>query len=159
MITFSSFSRPPCGVDDVLYRPFLGLGQTHLSAPTVTAIAVPLLLAGFWYWRRLGRISVLPIRRRIRRISLLMAGVAMIATAAATGWIDPDVWPISYLSVWAVAMITLLILVLCAVLDAVVSIRLHQRIVDRRLFRDTIRLQSAIERSGGDDVGKEPPNA
>jgi hypothetical protein len=159
MITLSSFSRPLGGVDDVLYRPFLGLARTHLSAPTVTAIAVPLLLAGFWYWRRLGRISVLPIRRRIRRFSLLMAGVAMIATAAATGWIDPDVSPISYLSVWAVVMITLLILVLCAVIDAVVSIRLHQRIVDRRLVRDTIRLQSAIERSGGDDVGKEPSNA
>jgi hypothetical protein len=122
-------------------------------------IAAPLLFVGIWYWRRLGRASVLPIRRRIRRVSLLMASIAMIATLAATGWIDADVRPISYVSVWAIVMITLFILILSAFVDAFVSIRLHQKSVDRRLVRSTIRLRAAMERSGEDDARKEPPNA
>lgn len=88
-----------------------------------------------------------------------MASIAMIATLAATGWIDADVRPISYVSVWAIVMITLFILILSAFVDAFVSIRLHQKSVDRRLVRSTIRLRAAMERSGEDDARKEPPNA
>ncbi|MDA0294439.1 MAG: hypothetical protein O3A19_07145 [Planctomycetota bacterium] len=146
-------------VEDLPISPFLSLARTHIPAPVAEVIAAPLLFVGIWYWRRLGRASVLPIRRRIRRVSLLMASIAMIATLAATGWIDADVRPISYVSVWAIVMITLFILILSAFVDAFVSIRLHQKSVDRRLVRSTIRLRAAMERSGEDDARKEPPNA
>ncbi|MAI72071.1 hypothetical protein OAL71_02500 [Phycisphaerales bacterium] len=159
MISPANLPTPSFGIDQLPAGLAIGLGQTHLPPWATLAIAAPFLLIGLWYWRRLGRSAVIPVRRRIRRFSLLMGGVATIATVMATGWIDPDVRPISYLSGWAVVMVTLFALVVCAVIDAIVSIRLHQRMVDRRLVRDTLRLRGAIERSAGNDSGEGPRNA
>ena len=166
MIASSNFFSTAAGGHGHLSRSLLSLGQTHL--PASAAAAVVFLIAGIWYWRRLGRASVLLARRRLRRMSLLLAGVVLVSTAAATGWIDPEVQPVTYLFAWVAVIITLFILVLTALFDTLVSVRVHQEIVDRRVVRGAIRLREAIERSNmneGDaaraarDASKEPPNA
>ncbi len=168
MIAFSNLLSTVARDHGHLSSSLFSLGQTHLPAPAAAVAVVVFLIAGIWYWRRLGRASVLRARRRLRRMSLLMAGMAVISTAAATGWIDPEVQPVAYLFAWVAVMITLFILVLTALFDTLVSVRVHQEIVDRRVVRGAIRLRGAIERSNmneGDDVrdasdaSKEPPNA
>ena len=164
MIASSNFFSTAAGGHGHLSRSLLSLGQTHLPA-SAAAVVVVFLIAGIWYWRRLGRASVLLARRRLRRMSLLLAGVVVVSTAAATGWIDPEVQPVTYLFAWVAVIITLFILVLTALFDTLVSVRVHQEIVDRRVVRGAIRLREAIERSNmneGDaarDASKEPPNA
>ena len=171
MIASSNFFSTAAGGHGHLSRSLLSLGQTHLPASAAAAVVVVFLIAGIWYWRRLGRASVLLARRRLRRMSLLLAGVVVVSTAAATGWIDPEVQPVTYLFAWVAVIITLFILVLTALFDTLVSVRVHQEIVDRRVVRGAIRLREAIERSNmneGDDAraaraardaSKEPPNA
>ena len=124
------------------------LGQTHLPAwTTCVALAVG-AFAGVWYWRRLRRGSVPMIRRRLRRASLVIGGGVLVAAAAATGWIDPAVHQIPYIVTWAGVVLGLLALVILSLIDALVSIRLHQRSLDRRLVRDTLRIREAMDREG-----------
>ena len=47
----------------------------------------------------------------------------------------------------------LLVLVILSLVDAFVSIRLHQRSLDRRLVRDTLRIREAMDREG---IGSRP---
>ena len=88
------------------------------------------------------------IRRRLRRASLVIGGGVLVAAAAATGWIDPAVHQIPYIVTWAGVVLGLLALVILSLIDALVSIRLHQRSLDRRLVRDTLRIREAMDREG-----------
>ena len=124
------------------------LGQTHLPAWTTCVVLAAAAIAGVWYWRRLRRGSVPMIRRRLRRASLVIGGGVLVAAAAATGWIDPDVDQIPYLVTWAGVVLGLLVLVIFSLVDAFVSIRFHQRSLDRRLVRDTLRIREAMDREG-----------
>ena len=124
------------------------LGQTHLPAWTTYVVLAAAAVAGGWYWRRLRRGSVPRIRRRLRRASLVIGGGVLVAAAAASGWIDPDVDQIPYLVTWAGVVLGLLVLVIFSLVDAFVSIRFHQRSLDRRLVRDTLRIREAMDREG-----------
>ena len=124
------------------------LGQTHLPGWATCVVLAVAAFAGVWYWRRLRRGSVPMIRRRLRRASLVIGGGVLVAAAAASGWIDPDVDQIPYLVTWAGVVLGLLVLVVLALVDAFVSVRLHQRSLDRRLVRDTLRIREAMDREG-----------
>lgn len=124
------------------------LGQTHLPAWTTCVVLAAAAFAGVWYWRRLRRGSVPMIRRRLRRASLVIGGGVLVAAAAATGWIDPSVHQIPYIVTWGGVVLGLLALVILSLIDALVSIRLHQRSLDRRLVRDTLRIREAMDREG-----------
>ncbi|MAD19400.1 MAG: hypothetical protein CMJ52_04155 [Planctomycetaceae bacterium] len=126
------------------------LGQTHLPAWTTCVVLLAAAVAGGWYWRRLRRGSVPRIRRRLRRASLVTGGGVLAASAAAAGFIDPDLHQLPYVLTWAVVVLGLLVLVVLALIDAFVSIRLHQRSLDRRLVRDTLRIREAMDREGVD---------
>ena len=93
------------------------------------------------------------IRRRLRRASLVIGGGVLVAAAAAAGWIDPDVDQIPYIVTWGGVVLGLLVLVILSLVDAFVSIRLHQRSLDRRLVRDTLRIREAMDREG---IGSRP---
>ena len=77
----------------------------------------------------------------------------LVAAAAATGWIDPDVDQIPYIVTWGGVVLGLLVLVILSLVDAFVSIRLHQRSLDRRLVRDTLLIREAMDREG---IGSRP---
>lgn len=136
------------------------LGQTHVPAWTTCVGLAVAALVGSWYWRRLRRGSVPAIRRRLRRASLVIGGGVLVAVAAATGWIDPAVRQIPYVLTWAGVVLGLLVLVVLSLIDAFVSIRLHQRSLDRRLVRDTLRIREAMDREGiGGRRGREVDDA
>ncbi len=126
------------------------LGQTHLPGWTTCVALALATFVGVWYWRRLRRGSVPMVRRRLRRASLVIGGGVLVAVAAATGWIDPDVHQIAYVVTWAGVVVGLVVLVVLSLIDALVSIRLHQRSLDRRLVRDTLRIREAMDREGVD---------
>ncbi len=126
------------------------LGEIHLH-PAITAPIVVLLgVLAAGYWRRLARASVPGPRRHLRRAGLLVGGVATFAGFFAISMFDPDHRPTAYLLAWLVVAILLLPAVLLAAADAIFTVRLHQRSLERRLARDAQRIRRAVAASGAD---------
>ena len=129
---------------------------TLFAAVEVSAIiTLPIFgvvgLIGVWYWRRLGRGLVLPIRRRIRRAGLLIAGMTASMALAALSFIDSEATPIAYLLAWMVVLLLVLSAVLVAMADVLVTIQIHQKSSERRMLRDA----RAIRRAMGAEEGRE----
>jgi peptidoglycan/LPS O-acetylase OafA/YrhL len=121
------------------------LAAVHVSPFVTVPVLVVLLIAGAAYWRRLGRGSVPRPRRRLRRLGLAVGGVAAITGTAALSVFDPDLRPRGYLLAWGVVVCLLLPAVLVAAADAIFTIRLHQRSLERRLQRDARRIRREFE--------------
>ncbi len=116
-----------------------------LASPWWTIPAAILLVAiGAWYWRRLGRGSVPRVRRRIRRASLAVVAFGLVMIVIGASLLDPADQSYAYLLSWAAVLVAVVMMVLLAALDALVTVRLHQRSIDRRLLRDAYRLRGAI---------------
>ena len=116
-----------------------------LASPWWTIPAAILLVAiGAWYWRRLGRGSVPRVRRRIRRASLAVVAFGLVMIVIGASLLDPADRSYAYLLSWAAVLVAVVMMVLLAALDAIVTVRLHQRSIDRRLLRDAFRLRGAI---------------
>ena len=116
-----------------------------LASPWWTIPAAILLVAiGAWYWRRLGRGSVPRVRRRIRRASLAVVAFGLVMIVIGASLLDPADRSYAYLLSWAAVLVAVVMMVLLAALDALVTVRLHQRSIDRRLLRDAYRLRGAI---------------
>ena len=116
-----------------------------LASPWWTIPAAILLVAiGAWYWRRLGRGSVPRVRRRIRRASLAVVAFGLVMIVIGASLLDPADQSYAYLLSWAAVLVAVVMMVLLAALDALVTVRLHQRSIDRRLLRDAFRLRGAI---------------
>jgi Na+/proline symporter len=133
------------------------LAAVHVPPVISLPIAVGLLILGGVYWRRLGRASVPRPRRRLRRAGLML-GLAVGATGVlAVSILDPDQRPTAYLVAWAVVAMLLFPAVLIAAADAIFTVRLHQRSLDRRLARDAQRIrrevaEASTTREGRDEV-------
>jgi len=136
------------------------LAAVHVT-PVVTApVLVALLVGAAIYWRRLGRASVPRPRRRLRRAGLVVGAVVGVAGMAALSVFDPDLRPTGYLLAWAVVASLLLPAVLIAAADAVFTVRLHQRSLDRRLARDAQRIRREVEAaSAANDASGSDPEA
>jgi Na+/proline symporter len=136
------------------------LAAVHVSPVLVGPVLVVLLLAGGIYWRRLGRGSVPRPRRRLRRLGLAIGAAVGLVGMAAVSMIDPDLSPTGYLLAWGMVAVLLLPAVLVAAADAIFTIRLHQRSLDRRLQRDSQRIRREFEAaaaSGAADIGGPDP--
>lgn len=136
----------------------LVIGAVHLS-PTVTLpIVCGLALMGVWYWRRMGRGSVPPIRRRLRRFGLFLGAVGLVLMTAAISFLDPAIHRAAYLISWLAVLFVVLIAVVVATIDAAATIRLHQKSVERQLVRDAMRLRGAVDaRNEDSSPGSDPP--
>ena len=116
-----------------------------LASPWWTIpLAILLVAIGAWYWRRLGRGSVPRVRRRIRRASLAVVAFGLVMIVIGASLLDPATRSYAYLLSWSAVLVAVVMMVLLAALDALVTVRLHQRSVDRRLLRDAFRLRGAI---------------
>ena len=117
-----------------------------VEAPAIITLPIFGLmgLIGAWYWRRLGRGLVLPIRRRIRRAGLLIAGMTASMALAALSFIDPEVAPIAYLLAWMVVLLLVLSAVLVAMADVLVTIQIHRKSSERRMLRDARTIRRAM---------------
>ena len=128
----------------------LSFGAVHLAPAVTLPIVVVLGLMGAWYWRRMGRGSVPPIRRRLRRMGLLLGGAALVLMTAAISFLDPGIHRAAYLIAWLAVLVVVMAAVLVAALDAIATVRLHQRSVERQLVRDAMRLREVTKARGGD---------
>ncbi len=121
------------------------LAAVHLSPVVTLPILAVLVVGGGLYWRRLARASVPRPRRRLRRAGLLIGGLVAVFGVVASSLIDPDQRPTAYLLAWAIVAALLLPAVLVALADAIFTVRLHQRSLDRRLHRDAQRIRREVE--------------
>ncbi|MEE2972103.1 MAG: hypothetical protein VX672_03170, partial [Planctomycetota bacterium] len=123
--------------------PTLGavLVESSVTVPTVVG-ALSLIV---WYWLRLGRRSVMPIRRKLRRTGLAVASVTVLLTGVALSGIDADLHPWAFILAWGGVLLLVLLAVGLAGLDALVTIRLHQKSLERRMMRDALALRRAME--------------
>ena len=123
--------------------PTLGavLVESSVTVPTVVG-ALSLIV---WYWLRLGRRSVMPIRRKLRRTGLAVASVTVLLTGVALSGIDADLHPWAFILAWGGVLLLVLLAVGLACLDALVTIRLHQKSLERRMMRDALALRRAME--------------
>jgi hypothetical protein len=105
----------------------MNLAATHLDPWLTVSLAAIVLVGMAWYWPRLAAPEIPRIRRRIRRASLLVGLLGVVGAALGFGLIDPDRTPIPYLFAWAGAGLAIGTVVLLAVVDALVSVRIHRQ--------------------------------
>ena len=135
------------------------IAVVHLSPVVTLPIVCGLALLGVWYWRRMGRGSVPPIRRRLRRIGLLLGAAGLVLMTAAISFFDPAVQQTAYLISWLAVLFVVLMAVVVATLDALATIRLHQKSVERQLVRDALRLRGAVDAESRDSEADSSPPA
>lgn len=132
------------------------LAEAHLSLIVTGPVAVGLAILGGVYWRRLGRASVPRPRRRVRRCGLLIGAVAVLAGVCAVSVVDPETHPTRYLLAWAAVAALVLPGVVVALADVALTVRHHQRSLERRATRDAHRIRMAAassRRPRGDSEG------
>ncbi|MDZ4752897.1 MAG: hypothetical protein SGJ11_00185 [Phycisphaerae bacterium] len=100
---------------------------THLSPWLTVVLASALFVAMAWYWTRLADSAVPPVRRRIRRMSLVFALFGVFAAALGFGVIDPDARPLPYVVAWFAAGLGLLSVIVLVMVDTFATFRMHQR--------------------------------
>jgi drug/metabolite transporter (DMT)-like permease len=120
------------------------LAATHMSPLLTLAFSTVLLFGMAWYWPRLGQPGIPPQRRRVRRASLLFCLVGVIAATLGFGIIDPDARPVPYAFAWLAAATAILVVILLAALDALLSVRLHHRAVSDARRQSAEALGKAI---------------
>jgi hypothetical protein len=113
------------------------IAVTHLPVAAVVPVACGLLALAAWYWARLGDPRVPAGRRRLRRMSLGAAVAGLPAIAAGFAIVDPDVRPVPYALVWAIALVAILAAVALAMLDAIGC--LAELAIERRKLNDERR--------------------
>ena len=69
---------------------------------------------------------------------------------AAISFLDPGIHRAAYLIAWLAVLVVVMAAVLVAALDAIATVRLHQRSVERQLVRDAMRLREVTKARGGD---------
>lgn len=102
------------------------LATTHFEPLVAVGLASVIILAMAWYWPRLSRPEMPVTRRRIRRASLLIGLLGLIAATLGFGIIDPDARPMPYFAAWGAASLAIFVVVMLALLDALVSLRMHR---------------------------------
>ena len=124
------------------------LVQPRITIPVLAACVVAIV----WYWLRLGRGSVLPIRRRLRRAGLSVALVTGLLVTTALSGLDADLRPWAFILAWGGVLLLVLLAVGIACLDALVTIRLHHKSLERQMVRDALVLRRAVESDGSEST-------
>lgn len=110
------------------------------TLPPATLIALGLL----WYWVRLGRPTVPPSRRRIRRWSLLIMLIGLGLLIWGLSFVDARVEPVKAVLIWSAATLMLLLVMAAAGIDALNNMRLHREAVQRDLHEAAVELAAAL---------------
>ena len=107
----------------------------------------PVLAAGamlIWYWFRLGQLQAPPSRRRIRRWSVVIMFFSLPVLVRGLSFADRDAEPQQYIITWTIALLMMLLIIAAACLDAINTLRLHQRQLSDEALRSAQELRQAI---------------
>ncbi len=132
------------------------LAVTHLSPGVAVTIASAIILAMAWYWPRLARAEVSVAHRRVRRASLVLGLVGLIGATLGFGIIDPDATPVPYMVAWGAASLAIFGVVMLALLDALISLRLHRAAMGETRRRSAESLARALREAKSQRPGEGP---
>jgi hypothetical protein len=133
------------------------IAAVHLSLRVTVPIALLIVVGLAWYWTALSEEEVPPSQRRVRRISMVLMLLSLPAFVLGLSVFDPAVDQIAYVITWLVAIMLVLLVVLSALLDIAVSMRIQRERYERDLNRAAAELREAMEarrnQRGEDDTG------
>lgn len=120
------------------------LAATHMAPWLAVLLSGVLVAAMAWYWPRLGRGDIPAERRRVRRISLMFSLAGLVAATLGFGIIDPDARRVPYALAWLGAGAAILVVILLAIVDAFLSMRLHRKAIRTMRREREVTLGKAI---------------
>ena len=122
---------------------------SQIDMPPVLSVCLGCLLltACVWYWQRLGRADVEPSRRGIRRASLVLAALAIVALVRAASFVDSEINPGNYVTSWLAAIGLIFLFVMLVVVDVVNSFLIYRRLLVEDAVSAAQDLQSTMERA------------
>lgn len=118
------------------------LAAIDLHPAASLPIAAGLAAAILWHWRALPSIAMPEARRRLRRLSLMLALLLLPSLVVAASFVDHREDPWGYVAAWLVAMLLLGLLVLIACAEAIDAL-VRQRHARRRLLAGLARRRAA----------------
>lgn len=121
------------------------LAAVHVSPWVTVPAAASLVCALAWYWLHLGRTDVPAGRRRIRRLSLLLALAALAATVVGMSFVDSAVHQTGYVVAWALVLLCVLAIMLAAAVDVFVSLSIQRELRTRLEIDAAVELHRAIK--------------
>lgn len=115
------------------------VAAVHVSPWVAVPAAVSIVGVLVWYWLHLGVGDVPASRRKIRRTSLIMALVALIAGVIGVSFVDAATHQTAYVFAWACVLLLILAIMLTAAIDMLNSLRLQ------REQRAKLEIDAAVE--------------
>jgi len=103
------------------------IATAHLD-PRMT-VPVAIIVAGIvvWYWWRLGHSTVPRSRRLIRRMSMFLVLMLLPALVRGLSYLDAGIDGHAYVVAWSVATLLVLLILLVACIDALMTIGQERR--------------------------------
>ncbi len=121
------------------------IGAVHLQPPMTLVPAAAVASFLIWYWFRLGRPGVPPGRRRVRRLSMCFMFLTLAPLVRGLSFVDPAIEKREYLLTWTVILVLVLIVLLTAFLDVLVSLKVHRAQQAEELMQAGEQLRKAIQ--------------
>ncbi len=103
------------------------LALVHVSPAVTIPLAIFLMVILAWYWRRLGRDTTAPRRRNIRRLATVLMLITVPVLVLGLSIFDPALNQSGYITAWSAALGLILLLILCAGIDAMNNLRQYDR--------------------------------
>ncbi len=103
------------------------LALVHFSPAITIPFAIFLMVILAWYWRRLGSDTISPRRRNIRRLATVLMLITVPVLVLGLSIYDPAVNQSGYITAWSAALGLILLLILCAGIDAMNNLRQYDR--------------------------------
>ncbi|MGI9015371.1 MAG: hypothetical protein ACR2GY_14155 [Phycisphaerales bacterium] len=116
----------------------------HFPLTTTLPIAAFALLAIGWYFVRLGRSGVQPLRRRIRRWTMLLLACSVLAMTAGLSFVTAEDSPTIYAAVWVCVIVLVLLMLLTALLDILNNVSMHRSSMSETAEMTRQRLLDAV---------------
>ncbi len=120
------------------------IASVHLSPVLTIPVAILAACVVTWYWRRLGGEGVPAARQRIRRTSIFFLLLSLPAFVRGLSFLDPGVDKQGYVIVWSVAIMLLLILILIACIDGIMTMSMRRNEYQEELSRAGVDIAKAI---------------
>ena len=103
------------------------LALVHFSLVVTIPFALFIMVILVGYWRRLGSEATSPRRRIIRRLATVLMLITVPVLVFGLSIYDPTVNQSGYIMSWSVVLGLILLLILCAGIDAMNNVRQYDR--------------------------------